>query len=1313
MKLPNKEIHVVTPFQGIDADTAPDLLSNKKARWKKNCEGSLNNGLNGMTGKDTPTKSLVTNFTPSQYLPSTRTLEIAFNGIAFPAYVWGYTKDGTETVLNFPVPDAATLDTLMLSIGWTKVATNVYQITTTELWQYFGYKNGTAGFQFSQPVTVVSRGTLTGINYCTGFHYERIINQFYWWNYNTAGRHQIQMYDGNTNTYATVTETPLLNLSLDFRISSTDLVIINNIQDGSTNYLLYWVDNFNSNRKVNIQRCLSGDYFKNFPLNYLIPAQWMNNETYPSFGNVTGTLQLDSTFQENYIANNNFQLCYYFGYDDGETSTLSDYSSLYYTTDYLNPPFSSMPNYIQVSNISAGGENVYFVVPCFRVGNTGDWNALSPIYRKDIINNATYNAITNTFSFNFYNNQTYTNVQANTVNNNYSLVPIRCGAQRFLANNILLYGDITEGYNNLTAAQRAVPTISISYTQIANASLHITGQVVVNITFGSPVTGSVQFQLKHRANATGVITVIDQDGATFVNIVPSGFTWNIDKTVSPINIYDTIYIEVTTLTAGMAAITTVGSSTLNGAYSGVTPVNNGNFNVTSTVPQTPILGQNILFPNVVSDPQGTWNVATGVHTDPNNVAPNGTAHLKQGGNYKIGFVLYDYLNRSTFVQASPQLVLVIKTVMELGFNASQTITWFWNNLVFPDWVKKVSVCRTQNLYCQHVGGIGQQEFIQWQTNTAAFLDGQNNVAFPSSTATKIELSMISLGTFNSNNNQQTTTQYTYTAGDLVRFITVGGVLQSTIIEKQLRGVTGSLDSFYVDMDSALVNLEAGDLMEIRTPLAVPSADIYYEITDLMPTTGTIGNNKAVTQTFTINTFDTYFVNRNGIIVIPSTANAHIGLFESPYRSDLILNSWGEDIGLGRAQVVNNNAAQFEHSDIIRFSLAYVIGTLVNGLSTFLSANVINVNTNFGSITYFVNIKNVLHIIQEDNVTYSLIAQSITFLQNGVPQILTGDEVISKPQDTLGDFGCQDPETVVFRDNKVFFWDLKRGVIVEYNTEYSAYKKPFQNAISRNGLTSYYLLESEFIRANRHSGINRLQLHGGIDPKRNKYYVTSFRPLAFGNPYVDTASQMTVQDKGTYALNFGGEASYFEGAYGFIPEFYGYMDAGQSGDLMISFSQGIPYLHNSNLALDYLNFYGDTTDTQYIEVAINKTSQSTNNEYAVNRHFYTSVMNFYSVGMDSKQPATYGTAPRYEGIFVSTSNGQQSSIPIGYAQWREGFYWYNVLRSTSTGKTIHTGEPLKGTNMTIRWKRDADPSVQNQYNEVGTFVFVVNESAATI
>lgn len=1500
-----KATHIVQPILGVDADTDELLLSDKKAQWLKNCEIQLNGAPTAASsGVITPYRSLFTDF-PTSLLPRTKTYQISFQGTSYPFYSYAYSKDGKEFIIDTIFNNDLQLDIFFNGLGFTKPAPKTFQITSDEIWQYFSYNlSGTRTFLFSGHIafSVTNIGDLIGNNYCIGSYYDRKLNQFFWYNYNTLDRHNIQLFNANTGAYLTVLETPLLAFDYDSRVGNNiDLVEVN-ISDSQGLFLTsgrlnYWCNETRSPKKINVDRALSGEYWNNFPLNYTTDDEWLRAVKYPPDTRilVDVTQAPDTTRNFNYIQRGVFQFRTRYYEDDGEKSVYSFISDLAVPIITSCDPTSN-PNFFLLSNISVGSAITREVELAYRLGNDGDWRTYQIIERRELITNPIYNydVNTNTVEYRFFNDRTYNIVAVEVSDKNYDNHPQQAGSQEFMTNNTLAYGNLLEGYNNLALAEIQKTSIDIDYTTLPILTLFITGQIDYSF---APVNTTVQLILVHEIASSGLKVNV----ASYIISAGTISPLIINETINDISICDKVYLQVGafTGTTGMAVALTTRS--LQGVYANVTdplPCGTGNFSVSDATPQVisnPASGGNhVSFDTVISDTCGTWSTTLDQHTCPHSAIP--LPQLKQGGAYQFGLIYYDEALRSSFVQTWDGLDKKIREIADptpLAGNKLHTITFNFGGVVLPDEAKYVAVCRTKNKLINRSLGLG---YLQWEINDVVFYKADGIAGNPAVDAiVAVEFKLMNHPLFNANYLENTTTQYTWSDGDRVQFIQNGGFPFSTTSwfnageDYQLKS-TDSI-AFRVDYDSRLRFLVDESRVMVYTPANTAQTDIYYEISDLIPTTGVAGNNQPSVASVVLNTWDTYFIQR---YVPNSDIRNLILLYEhhSAYDAKLVPSN-GEDIG--RLNVVNRDAKRLWIPEQVRYSLVYLPESFVNGLSSFNSDRKKLYYRQYGKVIKLNCIKNILHVIQEDNVMWSNINRQLLYSADGSAAALTaGNTILSDPNDTQGDYGCQDGETFIEKDNLMYFWDLKRGVIVEYNGQTS---KP----ISREGLASYYLNESEYIRQNRSSGLCKIQVHAGFDPKRNKVYFTSFRsniseysvdfsslfvqctqtltlPImeefpdpawletsftmpcgiyddgeaTFGNftvfkndwmlfyvpealvemtadgwvttfpntrtdpkyissititidggdpttyyavasdciqgdftpfyiysfngttydayietyddlvsfmqdrgftaesdgsyvftisgacdqqytnlhwgfcgngciyvndaqctptfddnvlnftaiggggGYVDLSEQMTIQIQGTYAWNMAG---FWEGAYGFTPEYYGFIDAGLKGNYMISFKGGIPYFHNHADENGFFGFYGDNTDTQYIGVVCNAKPES--------------VMNYYAVGYDSKRPDNYASGVRYEASIVTTSNGMTSVIPIDSFVFKESWYFSNFYLNTSTGGNYYnTGEKLKGTWLFIMLKRDNDPTLKDKYSEISKIGFFINPSAKT-
>jgi uncharacterized protein YlaI len=161
--------------------------------------------------------------------------------------------------------------------------------------------------------------------------------------------------------------------------------------------------------------------------------------------------------------------------------------------------------------------------------------------------------------------------------------------------------------------------------------------------------------------------------------------------------------------------------------------------------------------------------------------------------------------------------------------------------VFPDWVKKISVCRTKNVLIDRSLGLG---YLQTAIELVTYF-GTDRITFE----------ITDQNTFNSDNYFRTSTNYSYSDGDIVRFITNNnGTLNTDIIDRVIKSEDGVTFAVDWDLQLATPNVLDGDIIEIYTPAKQLTTDTYYEIGQRLALTETIGDNRVVSNTVTLETF---------------------------------------------------------------------------------------------------------------------------------------------------------------------------------------------------------------------------------------------------------------------------------------------------------------------------------------------------------------------------------------------------------------------------------------------------------------------------
>lgn len=1256
---------ILMPLKGMDSDTDYSLMSPEKALFIKNGQVLYNKKSNGSVGSNqlalTPLQSNETDFDET-LLPRIRTYTIDLTALdgAYPINIFSYTKDYYETIDVTAIADLSELQAYFTALGFTNDGNYEFTITGEEIWMsvLFQVGDNTQQYEF----VIDSYGDYVGDNYCIGTYYHRTLNQMYWFNYNTQGRHHILMRDDELLQYYKLYETPILNLSYTEKIAHVDLVQVNTTEENvATQRLLYWTDGVNPPRKVNVDKCLSGEYWDVLPLWYRTQDEWMRAVKYPPEKRIEPTDYRDTSISYNYYINNNFQYRYRFLYDDGEYSVYSPISTLNFPQD-TTQVITLASNAAMLSNIEVGSKIVKKIEICFRRGNTGDFKTFDTLIKDNVISDAqySYNILDNVFTYKFFNNYAYSLVPPELSTKLYDVHPIQAKAQEMLTNNTIAYGNILEGYDNLSATELSKPTIGIDYKELEDNTLGIVYEMYFSWSQGLG-NNSFDIIVEHLNISTGAITTINTTTITSGDISPKAV---FGISVTGLDIGDKVYLKTDNyVVLDLSDVPTLlPQRNIIGAYtqtSNVLPCGSANFEVegTSTIPLDFATLDTIIIPfeDVVIDNCNTW-VDEKYHICPYNATP---PHLKQGGEYQFGFVLHDEALRSTYIQTTEQLKLYVKTPMEFtppltltGY--SQEITFDFNGCVFPDWVKYVSIYRTKNHNINRENGLG---FIQWE------------ISDHSDTATNIYFNLNNLQTFNTTNLQQTTTIYTFTDGDIVRFLTIGSNIPDKIIDRQLKS-TDSIN-FTIDYDDELATLTDGDIVEIYTPQQQRTTDIFYEISPLIPTTGNQGDNQSSEATVKLNTFDTYFLQR----AIPS-----YDPFESPSRSDTIINSHGEDIG--RLNIVNPTAKQVWKPALVRYSFVFDPESFINGLSTFDTSRDRMYWRQFGGITSLVCIKNELHVIQENNVFKSSIGRSQVQYADGSLALIGSNQIISDIFDTVGDYGCQNAATVIEKDGFIYYWDVKRGVVVRYDGNK-------QEPISYLGQRAYITEVSKNIIQDISKGLEQISLVGGYCPKYNYYMITGYKNYPSGrvdDPHIDDSNIRRTD--GRFTLKWDMDNQFWSMFASYLPEYYSYMDGSQLGVLLVTFRYGVPYYHNKDSVLTYNTFYG-TECNQTLEVVVNKQAQS--------------VKNYITSGYDSDY--AYGVEQ------IETSIKQTSQIPIQSFVKKEGTWWSNFYRSTSLGSNLIIGEPLKGNWIRMRYVKDRNN--KTKYNELRRLFTNFTTSAKTL
>lgn len=226
-------------------------------------------------------------------------------------------------------------------------------------------------------------------------------------------------------------ENNVLNFNRSFIITGVNYI------DG----LLFWTDNYNPPRKINIERCknYAEDEFTEDDINVIVK---------PPIASPSIELSNDTATTANNLENKFLYFSYRYKYIDDEYSSLSPFSPVAFfpkpfAYDYGVSENISMVNSINTATISynTGGANVTEVQLIFI--DTLSTNA----YVIDNINKQANNFADNVVeTFDFKNNKVYTVLPADQVNRLFDNVPLKAKSQDLIGSR-LVYGNYTQFFN--------------------------------------------------------------------------------------------------------------------------------------------------------------------------------------------------------------------------------------------------------------------------------------------------------------------------------------------------------------------------------------------------------------------------------------------------------------------------------------------------------------------------------------------------------------------------------------------------------------------------------------------------------------------------------------------------------------------------------------------------------------------------------------------------------------------------------------------------------------------------------------------------
>lgn len=302
----------------------------------------------------------------------------------------------------------------------------------------------------------------------------------------TASYNTIYQYDANENRYRIVFRGSFLNFDRESFVKA-DVVNSNFQQDDVLQSILYFTDNINPPRKINVDRAIAGGYngITNANLDYALNAIKAAPVREPKT-----VFSTDEDLLINNFRNNTFQFATQFIYTDGEESALSPFSKLaspdinsvaglesigFGKNFYQDNICEIQTRYRAGSNTSPLADSITLpdvkkVRVLARRGNDGnffiidEYNPYQAITRNILgVDVEVYNPSTGVYKF--YNEGAYAGIPEIEYAKLYDNVPFKARAQSYSGNRVF-YGNYEEGRPNVDVRAN----ISVLYSQDKSVS---------------------------------------------------------------------------------------------------------------------------------------------------------------------------------------------------------------------------------------------------------------------------------------------------------------------------------------------------------------------------------------------------------------------------------------------------------------------------------------------------------------------------------------------------------------------------------------------------------------------------------------------------------------------------------------------------------------------------------------------------------------------------------------------------------------------------------------------------------------------------
>lgn len=545
--------------------------------------------------------------------------------------------------------------------------------------------------------------------------------------------------------------------------------------------------------------------------------------------------------------------------------------------------------------------------------------------------------------------------------------------------------------------------------------------------------------------------------------------------------------------------------------------------------------------------------------------PASATSLKSYSSWQIGVVFKDNSKRRSSVVTNAACIV---TSSDRSFSSVpySSIAWALSNSgalnEIPDWAYYYDIVITKNLRTRYFLQSAAMAIHYVRKNTDGTFSYQTNYAsdvYGISVNIGFLLSIQNIG-------------YVADKDDVCRLY-LGNT--STVYEMRVIDQDGGQNIIIAAKNIGNLNPQPGAFFEIYTPYLPSDNETFY----------TTGQTYKITNPGTsLRVYSTVGGVIDGDITRINTSVVLTPGYEKMSPSLVNPGKWLQFYGESNFQL---QLGQVDKKDFFSWSNPIILGTQVNGLSSFEPLNEKQLPSPSGELTQLM-LANKVTDMGQGNIMLAICENETISLYLGESQLMAaakqGDvatisDVVGSMNVLVGSRGTTLQETVINIYGLVFFYDILNGVFVQYSVN-------GLEDVSRYNMSRFFKkYASDYLAASANNLDNINGFHHiptAVDPF-NKEILCTLPALIYEN-YADVLpsysgvvpsyatsiiNRFDIYDRLGKTMAFSFEENKWGSNYSFMGEWYEYLD-----NQMVGFKNGLPYKFNSDTT-NYNNFFGTT------------------------------------------------------------------------------------------------------------------------------------------